>query len=255
MFRVVIFTYFFTLVFGTILHPTSPNQTQTDQINHPPGKIHIAGTDNLGRDVLSRSLHGGQNTIIQAGAAAALATSMGVLSALRGGIGQANNIIDKIIETTLAIPNLILSLTIITLLGNTSESLIIAVGVAQTPSFGKFTRKVTQHINQQPYIHAAEALGAGKWHIYQHHLIPNSLPTISAYACITFAQCILNLAALTFLGFGGEPGQADWGVMLYEARQAFRTAPWIGILPGIGITTSILILNELADRISTGKGI
>jgi len=80
--------------------------------------------------------------------------------------------------------------------------------------------------------------------------LPNIVPTLAAYACVTFGACIMNGAALTFLGLGGEIGRAEWGAMLYEGRQAFRTAPWIAFVPGIGITCAVLLLNELSDRLT-----
>lgn len=237
------------IVVGRWISPYDPLVTNSELSLQPPSQSHLSGTDLLGRDVFSRALHGGSLTVVQAGLSAGIALSLGVLIGLRKEDGLINGLLDALIQGMLAIPGLMLSFTILTLLGNTPISLIVAVAIAQIAPVSRMTRQAAQAEARMMYVDAARSYGADERYLIWKHILPNVMPAIAAYGCVTFGYCVLNGAALTFLGFGGEPGRADWGVMLYEAWQVFRVAPWVGILPGLGIMTTVMIMNEAADRI------
>lgn len=237
------------ILFGRWISPYDPLNANPEQSLHPPNLIHLSGTDLLGRDVFSRALHGGFATVTQAGLAAVIALGLGLLIGLRKDDDVINGLIDALNQGILAIPGLMMSFTMLTLLGNTPISLILAVASAQIAPISRLTRQAVQAEAQMMYVEAARCCGADERYLVWKHIVPNAIPAIAAYGCVMFGYCVLSGAALTFLGFGGEPGRADWGVMLYEAWQVFRVAPWVGILPGLGIMTTILILNEASDRI------
>jgi ABC-type dipeptide/oligopeptide/nickel transport system permease subunit len=237
------------IAIGRWISPYDPLATSSELSLQPPSQTHLSGTDLLGRDVFSRALHGGSVTVFQAGLSAGIALSLGVLTGLRKGDGLMNGFLDALIQGMLAIPGLMLSFTILTLLGNMPISLTLAVAVAQIAPVSRMTRQAAQTEARMLYVEAARSYGADERYLVWRHILPNVMPAITAYGCVTFGYCVLNGAALTFLGFGGEPGRADWGVMLYEAWQVFRVAPWVGILPGLGIMTTVLLMNEAADRI------
>lgn len=237
------------IVFGRWISPYDPLTANPEKSLHPPNDRHVSGTDLLGRDVFSRALHGGFVTVTQAGLAAVIALGLGLVIGLRKDNGVFNGLIDAITQATLAIPGLMLSFTVLTLLGNTPVSVIVAVASAQIASVSRITRQAVQAEAQMMYVEAARCYGAEERYLVWKHILPNAMPALAAYGCVMFGYCVLSGAALTFLGFGGEPGRADWGVMLYEAWQVFRVAPWVGILPGLGIMTTIIILNEASDRI------
>ncbi|MDZ4763926.1 MAG: ABC transporter permease [Chloroflexota bacterium] len=250
MFRIVLIGYIVIIIFGRALTPYDPRTTQPEIALQAPTWAHPAGTDALGRDVLSRALHGGTQTLTSAAAAACLALGIGLLVGLRMGGTRIDAGIDTLIAAGLTIPSIIVALLAITLIGNSDWALIIAVSTAQIAPVARLTRTLAQGAARADYVQAADALGARPLRLLTRHILPNIVPTLAAYACVTFGACIMNGATLTFLGLGGEIGRAEWGAMLYEGRQAFRTAPWIAFVPGIGITCAVLLLNELSDRLT-----
>ncbi len=238
------------ILIGRWISPYDPLAANSEQSLQPPSGIHLAGTDLLGRDVLSRALHGGSVTVAQAGLSAGVALGLGLVIGLRKDAGIVSGCVDTFVQGMLAIPGLMMSFILLTLLGNTPISLILAVAVAQVAPISRMIRQAAQAEARMTYVEAARSCGADERYLVRRHILPNLLPAITAYGCVVFSYCVLNSAALTFLGFSGEPGRADWGVMLYEAWQVFRVAPWIGVLPGLGIMTMVLILNEASNRIT-----
>lgn len=242
--------YLCLIAFGSFISPFDPSAAHPENSLQAPNFTHWAGTDLLGRDVLSRALHGGQHTLVSAGLAAMLALAIGIVIGLRSGRSAIDRLMDALIDVGVAMPVLLVAFMLITLLGNTPASMILAVSAGQIAPIARVTRRSVQFHALMPHIEAARAYGASEFRLLWCYLLPNALPGLAAYGCTVFAACILNGAALSFFGFGGEPGRPDWGVMLYEARQVFRTAPWVGVLPGLGITIAILLLNETATRLS-----
>lgn len=253
MIRFALILYLLVVLFGRALTPYDPTATQTDIALQPPTWAHPAGTDMFGRDVLSRALHGGTRTLITASISAGIAVILGMIFGLRRGDSFINGMLDALTNAALAIPGLVIALVAITLIGNNDTALIAATGIAQIAPFARLTRTVIRAVDHAGYIDAANALGARPNWVLRRHILPNIAPSLAAYACVTFGVCLLNAAALTFLGFGGEIGRVEWGAMLAEGRQAFRTAPWIAFLPGVGITVGVLLLNELADQLTRIK--
>jgi peptide/nickel transport system permease protein len=237
------------ILHGRWISPYNPLTAEPEQSLHPPDANHLFGTDLLGRDVLTRALHGGFVTVAQAGGAALIALALGLVIGLRAGAGWIDGLIDALTQGLLAIPGLMTAFAVLTVLGNTPSSLILATAAAQIAPVSRVTRQIVRAEARMMYVEAARCCGAEGRYLVWRHILPNILPRIAAYGCLTFGYCVLGGAALTFLGFGGEPGRADWGVMLYEAWQVFRAAPWVSVPPGLGIMLTLLILNEAADRI------
>lgn len=226
------------------LTPYDAMQTDVEGQNQPPSTTHIFGTDHLGRDVLSRLLTGGQITLVRTTAAAVIAVICGTSLALLRFSGRWGDEIARLtIDTLLAVPALITALVMITAIGQGQSAVALAVGISQIAPFSQVARAAVISVERMAYIESAYALGAGRWRITMWHILPNCIPTLAAYARVTFAYCLLNGAALGFLGFGGEPGSPEWGMMLAEARLALRTAPWAALAPGLAITLLILLVN------------
>jgi peptide/nickel transport system permease protein len=200
--------------------------------------------------VLSRALYGGQHTLFIAAAATLIALIPGVLLGLLSAFGWADRLVSVLINAVLAFPGLLLALLVITLAGQGALPLVLATGIPQIAPCARVTRAALLAVRSQGYVEAAEALGASRLRVIASHLLPNMLTTVLAYAGVIFAYAILNSAALSFLGLGGEPGIPDWGVMLYEGRQAFRTAPWIAAAPGVAITLTVILVNRAVDAFS-----
>lgn len=235
-----------------LLAPFDPMRTQPEQALRPPGGPHWLGTDFLGRDVLSRVLYGGQRTLTMAGLAALVAVLPGGVAGLLAGSlgGWFDRGAVVAINVTLAIPPLVLALVVLTLVGQGSTRIALAVGLAQVAAFAQVTRTAARSIQAMPYIEGARALGATRWQILWRHMLPNTLPLMLAYGSVTLSYCVINSAALSFLGLTGELGVPDWGVILAEGRLDFRRAPWISIVPGVLIAATVMATNALADGLA-----
>lgn len=240
----------FVLV-APLIAPFDPMDADPPHQLQPPTLGHILGTDLLGRDVLSRALHGGRHTLLIAGAATLIALFPGVLLGLLGVVGWADRLVTIGINAVLAFPGLLLALLALTLLGQGALPLALATGIPQIAPCARVTRAALLAVRGQGYVEAAHGLGASRARLIVRHMLPNIMTTVLAYGGVIFAYAILNSAALSFLGLGGEPGIPDWGVMLYEGRQAFRTAPWIAAAPGLAITLTVVVVNRAADALGS----
>lgn len=216
---------------------------------HPPSLLHWFGTDFLGRDVLSRFLYGGQHTLLIAtGATIATAIPSIFLGVLTGSLRRLAPFILTFVHAILSFPSLLFALVIITLLGRSEWSLLMAVSAAQIAPYTKVIHAATLSIQSEEYVEAAQAMGASPIWIARNHILPNIQPTMLAYTSITFCYCLLNSAALNFLGLGGGLGIPDWGVMLAEGRMIFRDAPWVAFPPGFAITAIVWAINRIIER-------
>jgi len=241
------------LVFlAPLIAPTDPMRTDPASQLQPPGEGHPLGTDLLGRDVLSRVLYGGQRTLVVAALATIIAVIPGIVLGLLAGTsgGRLDDVIGLLLNALLAFPSLILALVVLTLLKAGILPLALATGIAQVASYARVTRSAVIAVRGMGYVEAARAAGASDWHLTINHILPNIQTPLLAYMGVVFSYSILNSAALSFLGLGGEPGVPDWGVILAEGRTAFRAAPWIGIAPGLAITATVWAVNRLADQLT-----
>lgn len=228
---------------------TDPRLTDPRNVSQAPDSTHIFGTDNLGRDVFSRTLHGGQRTIAISITASLIAILPALLLAVLNQIHPTYTDRGLIIllNAWLAFPSLLIALVILTLLGRGFFPVAIATGLAQSPFYLQVARGILHQESSHPYVTASQSLGASNWHIVMTHILPNARPTLTAYASITFTYCVINSAALSLLGLGGNPAIPDWGIMLASGRTAFRTAPWSAIAPGLAISITVILVNKLAD--------
>lgn len=248
----------FVLPFGLIvfvllaplLATHDPMATNSDAALLPPGAGYLLGTDWLGRDVFSRVLYGGQRTLLLAAAATLVAVLLGALLGLLAGSASRgiDELLTAVMNALLAFPGLLLALVVVTLLGASPGAVSVATGVALIAGFARVTRSVVLRTRSAAYVEASRALGAGPLRLALRHVLPNALPTLLAYAGVTFAYGVLNGAALSFLGLSGAIGIPDWGAMLYDARVTFRAAPWVSLGPGLGITLIVFTINRLAEQ-------
>lgn len=231
------------------LAPYDPRHALSGQSLAPPSPAHPLGTDALGRDVLSRTLWGGRQTLSMALLATAIAIGPGLLVGLLAGYlgGWPDRVLMGGMDILLAFPNLLLALTFISLIGTGSVQVALAVGIAGLPAYARVARTAVLRVRNQPYIEAAQAIGARPHRILVYHVLPNALETLLSFAVVSLSWALLNGAALVFLGFGGDPATPDWGAMLNEGRTAFRVAPWIALPPGIAITLTVFAINRLVD--------
>lgn len=239
---------------AALLTPYDPMRTDGHARLLPPHAAHPLGTDAFGRDVLSRVLYGGRHTLWVAAAAALIAATGGmVLGLLCAAHPAADRLLRVLLDALLAMPALLVAFVVLTLLGRGDGTLMLATGLAQVAAFARVVRGALLNVQHEPYVEAARAVGAGRLRVLLRHVLPNARTVLLAYAGTVFVYCLLNSAGLSFLGLGSPPGTPDWGVMLAEGRSGFRSAPWVGIAPGVMMTLTVLCVNALVDAITAPK--
>lgn len=228
--------------------PYDPLDESGDSLE-PPSVTHRLGTDLIGRDVFSRVLHGGARTLVIAVLALGLSVLPGLIIGMLAGYvgGFLDNVVVAGLDGFLAIPGLLIALSVMALTGSGPAQVAVAVGVAGMPAYARGVWAAARTIRVQPYIEAAKSIGARPLHIIWRHILPNMLRPLIAFGTVALSWAILNAATLHFLGFGGDPAAPEWGAMLADGRNAYRIAPWVIIGPGAAIMITLLAINALAD--------
>lgn len=236
-------------VAAPLIAPYDPLHAQDGAENLAPSAQHWFGTDMLGRDVFSRVVWGGRQTLLVGMLALIFTVAPGtLLGVLAGYAGRwLHTLITTLVNALLAIPTLVIAMVILTTAGRGTIQVALAAGLAAMPTFAILCRAATVQIRGAEYVAAAHTLGARPTHILRQHILPNIRPSLIGAATVTLAWSILNSAALNYLGFGGDPGIPEWGAMLAEARQAFRLSPWAALAPGVAITLTLLAINLLGQ--------
>lgn len=214
-----------------------------------PSAQHWLGTDEMGRDVLTRLIHGGRYTAMIGVGAVIFGILVGVpLGAISGFYrGWADTIIQRFIDIVLAFPHLLLALAIVAALGPSLRNLIIAVAFSSFPRFVRLVRATVMSVREQPYVEAAMALGVSRWRILWRHVLPNSFTPVVVQAPLELGSAILSAAGLGFLGLGVQAPTPEWGTMLGDSRSLIFTHGWLVTYPGLLMVGAILAVNLLGD--------
>jgi peptide/nickel transport system permease protein len=235
-------------VFAPIVAPQDPTQISRDVLK-PPSRHHWMGTDNLGRDILSRVVFGTRVSLqmgfIAVAIAASVGTTIGVLAGSYGGL--VDNVFMRFIDALMALPGILLALSVAATLGPGLHNAMIAVGIAWIPSFARIVRSSVLQVKEMPYIEAARSAGSGDARLIWRHVLPNALTPVLVLCSLGIASAILIGAALSFLGVGAKPPTPEWGIMLSDGRQFMRSAWWIMVFPGLAITITVLAANLVGD--------
>lgn len=214
-----------------------------------PGAAYLAGTDEFGRDELSRLIWGARVSLYVGGLAVLIALGLGASSGVLAGYfgGWVDDVIMRVMDVLLSMPALVLAIAITAVLGPSLTNVMLAVGIVYAPTFARVARGPTLALVQVPFIEAARALGAPTAAIIARHVLPNVAAPILVQTTVSFSTAILTEAALSFLGLGTQPPTASWGLMLSAARQYMLIDPWIAVLPGCAIALTVLGFNLLGD--------
>lgn len=215
----------------------------------PPSLKHWLGTDEVGRDILARIVHGARVSLPVAFATIVIAAiAGGTLGAVAGyGSKKIDNLIMRFMDVFLAIPSILLSIALVSALGPSMGNLLLAISISNIPPFARIVRSSVLTIRNEEYIEAAKAIGAHDKRIIFRHIIPNCMAPIIVQATLCIAGSILSIASLSFIGLGIQPPTPEWGSMLSGGRQYIRYAWWVCAFPGIAIMLTILSLNLLGD--------
>ena len=233
------------------LAPQSPVKQNLSSALASPSRNHLLGTDNVGRDVLSRVIWGTRISLIAGFVSVAIAAAAGSLIGLFAGYrgGRVDGFAMRLMDAVLSFPPLVLALALGAVLGADLTGVLIALGVVYTPTFARLMRGQVLTIRTREYIEAARALGASGRSIAWRHVLPNAAAPIVVQASLSVAFAILAEASLSFLGLGVQPPDASWGSMINAGRGYLRQAPWIVFGPGAALFVTVLGLNFLGDAV------
>jgi peptide/nickel transport system permease protein len=233
------------------LSPQNPLKQNLTNSLASPSRDHLLGTDNVGRDVLSRVIWGTRISLIAGFVSVAIAAAAGSLIGLFAGYrgGRADGLAMRLMDAVLSFPPLVLALALGAVLGADLMGVLIALGVVYTPTFARLMRGQVLSIRTREYIEAARALGASSASIAWRHVLPNAATPIVVQASLSVAFAILAEASLSFLGLGVQPPAASWGSMINAGRGYLRQAPWIVFGPGAALFLVVLGFNFLGDAI------
>ncbi|MEZ5669097.1 MAG: ABC transporter permease [Alphaproteobacteria bacterium] len=242
-------------IFAPLLAPYEPGDQNLPLKFRPPvwqeggSWAHVLGTDNLGRDVLSRLIHGSQVSLIVGVAVVALAGGFGVLMGLLAGYrgGRTDAFIMRWIDTQIAFPGLLLALIILAVVGASMTTVIIVLAINGWMVYGRMTRGIVLSVRQLPYVEAAEMVGCPSWRVVFRHILPNLTSPLLTLAILEFARIILAEAALSFLGLGIQPPQTSWGLDVAIGKEYMFKAWWLVTIPGTAIAITVLAINMVAS--------
>jgi peptide/nickel transport system permease protein len=214
-----------------------------------PSAEHWFGTDQFGRDVFARIVYGARISLTMSIIAMLIAVAIGaIIGAIAGFYGGfRDNILMRIMDILLAIPPMLMSISIVAALGQSMVNLLIALSIAYIPVFARVIRSSILSIKDQEFIEAAKCCGSSDRHIIFKHIIPNAIGPIIVQATLAMGSTILIIASLSFMGLGVQPPESEWGTMLYEGRDYLRQAPYLVLFPGTAITLAVISLNLLGD--------
>ncbi len=241
------------LVLAALLAPVAtpfdPNRIDPARALYSPGIPYLFGTDQYGRDVFTRVLYGAQISLIVGPIAVGIATLVGVTVGLVAGYyGRwVDNVLMRLIDVMLAFPGILLALAIVSMLGPSLNTVMVAVGVSAIPTYARLTRGSVLSARENLYVDAARVLGVPNRLILVRHILPNVLAPVIVTATLGVGGAILSAAALSFLGLGSQPPTPEWGRMLNEGRQYLRDQWWISTFPGLAIMITVLAMNMLGD--------
>ncbi len=232
--------------------PYNPVFQNLDERFSPSSKAHFLGTDNFGRDILSRVIYGSRSALLVGIVAVSIAVLIGsVVGLLAGMAGRfIDNFLMLLMDSLLSFPTILLAITVVSFLGYGLLQVMLAIGVIFSPVFARLVRAETLAIKTESYVEASRALGTPMIKTVYKHIIPNLLGKVIVQCSITFALTVVIEASLSYLGLGTQPPDPSWGLMLKDARNYLVLAPWMAIYPGTVLALTVLSFNILGDALS-----
>ncbi|MGG3838792.1 ABC transporter permease [Paenibacillus thiaminolyticus] len=245
---IVIF-FLFLAIFADLLAPYSYDAQKLSDKHVAPSSEHWFGTDEYGRDILSRIIYGARLSLWVGFVSVAGSIIVGsILGLIAGYYGRwLDMIISRVFEILLAFPSILLAIAIVATLGPSLRNALIAIAIINVPTFGRLVRSRVLAIKEEEYIAAAKAIGMKDGRVIFHHILPNSLAPIIVQGTLAIATAIIECAALGFLGLGAQAPASEWGTMLAESRNYILQAPWTVLFPGLSIMLTVLGFNLMGD--------
>jgi peptide/nickel transport system permease protein len=246
---VVIVLFIGVAIFAPLIAPYDPIATSWTAIRKAPSFAHWMGTDENGRDVLTRVIFGARASLLAGVVSVLIAAGIGVPAGLLAGFagGWIDAVLSRIVDAMLACPFLILAIALAAFLGPDLANAMIAIGVSTAPRFMRVARAATLDASSNDYVEAARAIGNPAWRVAVRHVLPNIVPPIMVQGTLAIAAAIIAEASLSFLGLGQQPPDPSWGSMLNSAQRFLSQAPWLAVFPGLAIFLAVLSFNLIGD--------
>ncbi len=245
----VIVLFIGVAAFAPLIAPDDPIATSWTAIRKAPAMLHWMGTDEDGRDVLSRVIFGARASLLAGVVSVLIAAGIGVPAGLLAGFagGWTDALLSRLVDAMLACPFLILAIALAAFLGPDLTNAMIAIGVSTAPRFMRVARAATLDAKSNEYVEAARAIGNPAWRVAVRHVLPNIVPPLLVQGTLSIAQAIIAEASLSFLGLGQQPPDPSWGSMLNSAQRFLSQAPWLAVFPGVAIFLCVLSFNLVGD--------
>jgi peptide/nickel transport system permease protein len=246
---VLIVVFSLSALLASVLAPANPLDQKLSQRLKPPSPAHWLGTDQLGRDVLSRLLFGARISLtvglVVVGTAGTFGTLVGLVAGYTGGL--VDEALMRVTDVFLAFPALILAMAIAGALGPSLNNAMIAIAVVTWPVYARLVRGQVLSLREREFVEAARGLGASTLRILWRHILPNTLAPILVQASFDMGGAILSAAGLSFIGFGTQPPTPEWGVMISDGRKYVSTQSWLSLFPGLAILLTVAAFNLIGD--------
>ena len=245
----IVLAFVLIAFFAPLIAPQDPLLTSWSAVRKAPSAQYLFGTDEIGRDVLSRVIWGARASLLAGLVSMSIAMALGVPIGLLAGYmgGWVDGVISRFTDAMLAVPFLILAIALAAFLGPSLTNAMLAIGVSATPVFIRLTRGQVLAVKVEDFVEAARAVGNPHWRIALRHILPNILPPLIVQATLAIAAAVIAEASLSFLGLGQQPPAPSWGSMLNTAKNYVDNAPWMAIWPGMSIFLLVLSFNLLGD--------
>ena len=235
-----------------LISPYNPTDQHLSDRLKPPSSHYLLGTDDFGRDILSRIIFGSRSALLVGIVSVSIASAIGVTIGLAAALSEGfiDNLLMLLMDSILSFPTVLLAITVVSFLGYGLLQVMIAIGVIFSPVFARLVRAETLAIKTEGFVEASRALGSPILKIVFLHIIPNLIGKVIVQASITFAISVSIEASLSFLGLGTQPPTPSWGLMLKDARNYLVQAPWMALYPGIVLALTVLSFNIIGDTLS-----
>ena len=232
--------------------PHDPAAQHVEDRFQGPSLRYPLGTDNFGRDVLSRIVHGSRSALLVGIVSVSISAAIGMAVGLTAGLARPwlDNLLMLIMDSLLSFPTILLAITVVSFLGYGLLQVMLAIGVIYSPVFARLVRAETLALRTEGYVEASRALGTPLLKIVFRHIVPNLLGRVVVQGSITFALSVVIEASLSYLGLGTQPPAASWGLMLKDARTYLIEAPWMAFYPGLALAFTVLCFNVIGDSLS-----
>ncbi|MGE6377175.1 ABC transporter permease [Peribacillus muralis] len=245
----IVLFFILIAIFAPLIAPYSFEEQKLSDKHLAPSAEHWFGTDEFGRDILSRVIYGSRISIgvgfLSVAGSVLVGSFLGIIAGYYG--KWIDTIISRVFDIILAFPSILLAIAVVAVLGPSLRNALIAIAIVNVPIFGRLLRSRVLTVKEEEYVTAAKAIGMGDGRILLHHVLPNSLAPIIVQGTLAIATAIIECAALGFLGLGAQPPAPEWGKMLADSRSFIIQAPWTVLFPGLAIMLTVLGFNLMGD--------